>query len=124
MVVGRIGSSISEAVAARAGIAQWPPALGSFAAGCVWGSLPCAMTYGALFYAMLSGSWWGGAIVMLGFGLGTCPAILTAGLCLPLLRQRAQSALLRGVIGLMTVALGVATALVPAAKLAALCGFG
>jgi sulfite exporter TauE/SafE len=51
-------------------------ALAPFAAGMAWGLMPCAMVYGALFTAMLTGSPGGGSAVMLAFGLGTLPGLL------------------------------------------------
>ena len=58
-----------------------------------------AMVYAALFYAMLSGSGLGGAVVMAGFGLGTLPMLIGTGLGLPLLRRRATSVWLRNAVG-------------------------
>ena len=86
--LGGIGERITQTLAFRAAGSHWPKGATVFAAGCVWGLFPCAMTYAALFYAMLAGSWTGGAVVMLGFGLGTTPAVLSAGLGLPFLRRR------------------------------------
>ena len=51
----------------------------AFAAGMVWGWLPCGMVYAMLLVAWLSASAVGGACVMLGFGLGTAPALVLAG---------------------------------------------
>jgi len=84
---------------------------GRFAAGCAWGFGPCAMVYAALFYAMLSGSWLNGAIVMLGFGLGTLPPIFAAGLGLPWLRARTSSPWLQRGLGLVIMLVGVASAI-------------
>lgn len=44
-------------------------------AGLIWGLTPCAMVYAALLNSLLAGSTLGGATVMLGFGLGTLPAV-------------------------------------------------
>ena len=51
-----------------------------FAAGALWGWLPCAMVYSVLVTAMLSGSIVSGALTMLAFGLGTLPMMLALGL--------------------------------------------
>jgi len=48
--------------------------------GLLWGLTPCGMVFGALLYAMFAGTAFGGALVMLGFGLGTLPALAVAGL--------------------------------------------
>lgn len=51
----------------------------AFAAGIAWGWLPCGMVYAALGTALLAGGTMAGASVMLGFGLGTLPWLLAAG---------------------------------------------
>lgn len=51
----------------------------AFAAGLAWGWLPCALVYAALAIAALAGGAAAGALVMLGFGLGTLPWLLAAG---------------------------------------------
>lgn len=53
--------------------------LQSYAAGIVWGWLPCAMVYAALIAAAASGSAMRGALGMAAFGLGTLPFLLAAG---------------------------------------------
>ena len=53
--------------------------LQSYAAGLVWGALPCAMVYAALFAATAAGSAPRGALAMAAFGLGTLPFLLAAG---------------------------------------------
>jgi len=51
----------------------------SLALGMLWGWVPCGMVYSVLLTAMLSGSAWTGAAIMLAFGIGTLPAMLTIG---------------------------------------------
>lgn len=51
----------------------------TFMAGMLWGLLPCGMVLAALLTAAASLSPWTGALTMLAFGLGTCPALLTSG---------------------------------------------
>jgi sulfite exporter TauE/SafE len=50
------------------------------AMGSLWGWLPCGMVYSVLLTAMLSGSALSGAAVMLAFGLGTLPMLLSMGM--------------------------------------------
>jgi len=57
-----------------------PPAARRIAGGLAWGFLPCGMVYGALLYALFAGTALGGALVMLGFGLGTLPALIAVHL--------------------------------------------
>lgn len=51
----------------------------ALAAGLAWGWLPCGLVYAALAIAALAGGAMPGALVMLGFGLGTLPWLLAAG---------------------------------------------
>ena len=72
----RVASHVSRFMDTVARAARLPASMGLFLSGTVWGFLPCAMVYAALFYAMLSGSGLGGAVVMAGFGLGTLPVLI------------------------------------------------
>ncbi|WP_413701710.1 sulfite exporter TauE/SafE family protein [Psychromonas sp. KJ10-10] len=47
--------------------------------GFLWGWLPCGLVYSTLSWATSSGSAENGALIMLGFGLGTLPAMLAVG---------------------------------------------
>ena len=51
----------------------------AFPLGFFWGWLPCGLVYSTLSWAASSGSAQNGALIMLGFGLGTLPAMLTLG---------------------------------------------
>jgi hypothetical protein len=75
--------------------------------GLVWGFLPCAMVYGALFTAMLTASAGGGAILMLGFGLGTLPAVTATALGLTGLTAWARGPSTKLAVGLAIAGLGV-----------------
>ena len=76
----------------------------SFAAGALWGWLPCGLVYGALAAAAFAGSTGGGALVMLAFGVGTLPNLLAAGLAATRLRALAARRPVR--IGAGAVVLG------------------
>ena len=104
--------------------ARLPAKAGLFLSGTVWGFLPCAMVYAALFYAMLSGSWLGGALVMSGFGLGTLPVLIGVGLGFPLLRRHATSVWLRNIVGLAIIMVGIISAGVTPANFVAWCRSG
>lgn len=52
----------------------------SFGLGLVWGWLPCGLVYTALAWALVGGSPARGALLMLGFGLGTLPALVGMGM--------------------------------------------
>ncbi len=51
----------------------------AYAAGLIWGWLPCGMVYAALGLSLSSGDALSGAARMLAFGLGTVPALLLVG---------------------------------------------
>ena len=91
-------------------------------AGFLWGFLPCGMVYAALFYAMLSGSAGGGATIMAGFGLGTVPAVVGAAFGAQMLMRLSQRPGLRRGVGLVIIALGIASAAIPWRAVAAFCG--
>jgi sulfite exporter TauE/SafE len=85
--------------------ASW---LSAFAAGLVWGFLPCAMAYSALFYATLSGSAPRGLLTMSGFGLATSVPLLLSTLGVSVLATRASMGRTRAAFGLVLVAIGAA----------------
>ena len=91
------------------------------AGGLAWGLLPCGMVYGALIFAMFAGTAFGGAMVMLGFGLGTLPALIAAGLGF----ARVQASLrTRGAqlwLGMLMVALALLSLVESPAALGAYC---
>tara|TARA_R110000868_G_scaffold335060_1_gene595808 strand:+ start:4422 stop:5201 length:780 start_codon:yes stop_codon:yes gene_type:complete len=91
-------------------------------AGFLWGFLPCGMVYAALFYAMLSGSAGGGAAIMAGFGLGTVPAVVGAAFGAQVLMRLSQRPGLRRGVGVVIIALGIASAAIPWRAVAAFCG--
>lgn len=91
-------------------------------AGVLWGFLPCGMVYATLFYAMLSGTALNGALIMLGFGLGTLPAVTAAAFGLSGLLAAARTPRVRFGVGLAIIVLGVASAALPWRTIAAFCG--
>ena len=123
-VLYRVASSVSRMMDSVASAARLPATAGLFLSGAVWGFLPCAMVYAALFYAMFSGSWLGGAMVMSGFGVGTLPVLVGTGLGFPLLRRRATSVWLRNTVGLAIIMVGIISAGVTPTAFAAWCRSG
>jgi sulfite exporter TauE/SafE len=94
---------------------------GAFASGLFWGVLPCGMVYGALFYAMLSGSALGGGGVMAGFGLGTLPSVTAVALGISSFRRLARVRQARVWVGLAIIAIAAASVAVPALASAGFC---
>ena len=89
--------------------------------GAIWGLNPCPMVYAALFTATLTASAWGGLSVMAGFGLGTLPGVLVAGLGLASLRGIEKSRAIQIAAGLIIAIVGFASLYIPAAHIAAWC---
>lgn len=58
----------------------------AFIAGSLWGLLPCGLVYGALTLSIAAGGAAEGAAAMAGFGLGTLPWLLAAGVAAARLR--------------------------------------
>lgn len=78
-----------------------------FAAGALWGWLPCGMVYSMLATAMMSGSALAGALSMLAFGLGTLPMLGALGVAGQGLRRHLQRRRLRLACGLAVLAFGL-----------------
>ncbi len=79
----------------------------SFAAGALWGWLPCGLVYGALAAAAFAGSTGSGALVMLAFGVGTLPNLLAAGLVAGRLRGLARRRPVRLAAGAVVLGFGL-----------------
>lgn len=85
---------------------------GPMALGIVWGFMPCAMVYGALFTAMLAGTGAGGAALMLGFGLGTVPAVMASAMGVATLKSLGRHPAASMAVGLAITAFAVASVLI------------
>jgi hypothetical protein len=79
----------------------------AFALGALWGWVPCGMVYSVLFTAMTTGSALSGAAVMLAFGLGTLPVLLTMGMAGTKLQAWTRQPRVRVVAGLLVLAFGL-----------------
>ena len=79
----------------------------AFAAGMVWGWLPCGLVYSVLIAAVASGSALQGGATMLAFGLGTLPNLLLMGLFASQLQRFLARRGVRLAAGLIIVALGL-----------------
>jgi sulfite exporter TauE/SafE len=75
--------------------------------GLVWGWLPCGMVYAVLALALASGSATSGGSIMLAFGLGTLPVMITLGLAFNSLKRLVQNPWIRLVAGLLVILMGV-----------------
>jgi uncharacterized protein len=84
---------------------------GAVGLGLAWGWLPCGMTYSMLLLAATTASVPMGAAVMLAFGLGTLPSMVTATVAFERMAKLLSSrATLRNVAGILLLAFGLWTA--------------
>ncbi len=75
--------------------------------GMLWGWLPCGLVYAVIAWSLTTSSAYDGAMLMLGFGLGTLPAMLIAGRAFNFFKDRVKSPLLRTSAGIIIIAFGV-----------------
>ena len=95
-----LGLRLYSALAPAAGRALRGRGIASrFALGALWGLTPCALVYGVLPLALLSGGAWQGALIMLAFGVGTLPNLLAAGWALSRLKRRLEAKAVRWAAG-------------------------
>lgn len=85
---------------------NWPQAV---VLGMLWGWLPCGLVYSALAWSFASADALRGGTLMLGFGLGTLPALMAAGAAARTLNAWARQPALRIGAGLLLMSFGVAT---------------
>lgn len=77
--------------------------------GAVWGWLPCGLVYSALTWSLASGSAIQGALLMLCFGIGTLPAMLTAGFSVDLVKSLLTNNIFRKIVALSLLVYGIYT---------------
>jgi hypothetical protein len=80
-----------------------------FGIGLVWGWLPCGLVYSALALAVVSASPRQGALLMLGFGVGTLPMLLGMGNFAGHLRKLVQYPVVRQITGALIMLFGAYT---------------
>ena len=79
----------------------------SVMAGALWGMVPCGMVYAVLSAALVSGSAFKGALLMLVFGLGTLPNLMMLGLSGQWLAKASRHKIVRVLAGLMIIGFGL-----------------
>lgn len=75
--------------------------------GLIWGWLPCGLVYSGLIGALTAGSALDGGLVMLGFGLGTLPALLLMGSFAFFFTKLSRNPWVRKVAGISVILMGV-----------------
>ena len=80
----------------------------AFMLGALWGWLPCGMVYSILIGAIATGSAVRGGGLMIAFGIGTLPTLLTMGMSAVKLKSLLQNQWVRRVSGLVVLGFGLA----------------
>nr|WP_269154443.1 sulfite exporter TauE/SafE family protein [Shewanella schlegeliana] len=89
----------------------------AFIAGALWGWLPCGLVYSMLTWCVAAGNAFDGALIMFCFGLGTLPALLSAGIAASTFSRWVQKKSVRMISGLALVAFGIQTLYVAISQL-------
>ena len=79
----------------------------AFILGGLWGWLPCGLVYSVLIAAIATGNAVNGSLLMLAFGLGTLPTLLTMGMAAVRLKTVLQNIWVRRTSGLLVLGFGV-----------------
>ena len=79
----------------------------AFLLGSLWGWLPCGLVYSVLIAAVATGDAVNGGLLMLAFGLGTLPTLLTMGMAAVRLKTVLQNIWVRRASGLLVLGFGV-----------------
>lgn len=91
-------------------VASLPKAL---AYGVIWGWLPCGLVYFVLIWALTAGDALRGAFMMLAFGLGTLPTLLTAGFMTSWMTRFARNPAARMIVGALIIAMAIGSLFIP-----------
>lgn len=91
-------------------VASIPKAL---AYGMIWGWLPCGLVYFVLIWALTAGDAINGALIMLAFGAGTLPTLITVGFMTSWITRFAQSTRARQVVGLIIIVMAIGSLFIP-----------
>lgn len=74
--------------------------------GVLWGWLPCGLIYSTLSWSLASGSTVNGALIMLFFGLGTLPAMMTTSLGILNIKPLLVNNIFRNAVALLLISYG------------------
>jgi sulfite exporter TauE/SafE len=79
----------------------------AFAAGLLWGALPCGLVYSSVAIAATSGNLLSGATTMFFFWLGTVPALFLAGASVERMQRWKSGKRVRRLAGATMIAIGI-----------------
>jgi hypothetical protein len=83
----------------------------AFLLGALWGWLPCGLVYAVVAWSLTTTNAVDAALLMLGFGLGTLPAMLLAGNAFSYARNWIRSPAIRTTAGILLMAFGIYSAI-------------
>lgn len=89
----------------------------AFVAGFFWGWLPCGLVYSTLTWSVAANSAQQGALIMAAFGLGTLPALVSAGVAAQFFARFVMKRAVRLFSGLILVSFGIHTLYIAFAQL-------
>ncbi|QSX31662.1 sulfite exporter TauE/SafE family protein [Shewanella cyperi] len=81
----------------------------AFFAGMIWGWLPCGLVYSTLTWSVASADPLQGMLIMLFFGLGTLPVMLSSGFAASSLSSWLQKRSIRLIFGIILMVFGLQT---------------
>jgi sulfite exporter TauE/SafE len=81
--------------------------LQAFLLGTLWGWLPCGLVYAVVAWSLTTANPVDAALLMLGLGLGTLPAMLLAGNAFNYLKEWTRAPLVRTSAGILIIAFGL-----------------
>lgn len=87
--------------------------------GMLWGWLPCGLVYSTLSLALVWADWQQSALIMLGFGLGTLPAMLLSGSVAQQFKPKLQQTSTRRLAAVVVIGFGLWTMAMPLIHLTA-----
>ncbi|MDO6447290.1 sulfite exporter TauE/SafE family protein [Colwellia sp. 1_MG-2023] len=84
----------------------------SFFLGVLWGWLPCGLVYSTLTWSLASGSALNGGLIMMFFGLGTLPALLTVSFGFEQIKSLIQQTIFKRIMALLLIVYGLYTLMI------------
>ncbi|MBE9568938.1 MAG: sulfite exporter TauE/SafE family protein, partial [Proteobacteria bacterium] len=85
----------------------------ALAYGMIWGWLPCGLVYFVLIWALTAGDAIHGALIMLAFGAGTLPTLVTAGFMTSWVTRFAHSTRARQTVGALIIVMAIGSLFIP-----------
>lgn len=81
--------------------------LHAFGLGIIWGWLPCGLVYSVVAFAVTTGDALQGSLLMLAFGVGTLPTMLTLGAMANWLMRITRHSVVQQIVGALIIVFGL-----------------